>query len=234
MGTYVLVHGAFHGSWCWEAVAARLAGAGHRVLTPDLPGAGRLYVPGQQVITLSDQVKAVIDMIEGEDHTDVTLVGHSLAGMHVTVAADRCRERIASVVYLDAFVPVDGEAANDFVPKAMSRTALKAVHEAGGGRDLPVIFPPSKFVPFEGAEAGAFMALLTPQPFFTFLEPVRLRHPPVARRTFVYCSAMPFGVFERFAEAAKADGNWRYAELPSFHDAMVTHPDAVVEILVRP
>ncbi|MFT3811277.1 MAG: alpha/beta hydrolase family protein [Micropepsaceae bacterium] len=232
MRTFVLIHGAFHGSWCWEAVAARLSAAGHRVVAADMPGVGRLYRAGGPVVTLGDQVKAVVDLIEAGDLNEITLVGHSLGGMHATAVADRCRKRIAAVVYLDAMVPQNGEAARDFVPAPMYHAALEALHMAGGGRELPVIFPASKFVPFEGDAAARFMSQLTPQPFFTFLEPVRLVNPAVDRRSFIYCSAMPFGLFERFAAAAKADTGWRYDELASFHDAMVTHPDEVAAMLI--
>lgn len=233
MTAFVLVHGAFHGGWCWDAVAQRLCAAGHVVYAPTLDGLADRAAAAAGTITLSDHIGQVARLIEEQDLRDVVLVGHSLGGMVVTGVADRCRERIAHLVYLDAFVPLSGQSARDFIPPPMYEAALRAVHELGGGTVLPVIFPVAKFVDFTGDAADAFMGRLTPQPFLTFVEPVYLRHPPVARRTFIYCSKVPFGLFDGFADIARNDDRWVFVDLPTSHDAMILEPDALAALLIR-
>ena len=107
--TYVLVHGAWHGGWCWRRVAPLLAAAGHRVLVPTLTGLGErahLLTPETGLSTFARDVMAVI---EAEEAEDVVLVGHSFGGVVVSMVADRMAERIARLVYLDATVLRSGE-----------------------------------------------------------------------------------------------------------------------------
>lgn len=224
MTTYVLVHGAWHGGWVWAATADLLREAGDAVWVPTLLGCADRFGEARHNIGLSDHIRDVVDVIEGNDLRDVVLVGHSYAGMVITGAADRCRDRIRMLVYLDAFVPVSGERAADFIPAALNERALAAVHAAGAGTHLPVIYPASKFVDFDAERSAAFMARLTPQPFFTYLEPVFLAHQPIEHRGFIYCSGAPLGLFDAFAARARNAPGWSYAEIPAAHDAMLTHP----------
>lgn len=231
MTDFVLVHGAFHGGWCWEAVAALLTAKGHRVYAPTLAGCAERSSESHGVITLRTHVDAIVDIIEADDLHDVVLVGHSLGGMVVTAVADRVLDRISSLVYIDAFVPESGQAARDLIPAAMHSAALSAVHLKGGGVSLPVIFPAAKFVQFAEDAANDFLSRLTSQPFMTFSEPIYLQHAPVARRTYVYCSAVPFGLFDGYAAAAQADPSWTFHDLPTAHDAMIEAPEALTSIL---
>src|SRR5215831_8725724 len=103
--TFVLVHGAWHGGWCWTRVAERLRGAGHRVFTPTLTGLGdRAHLLSPQV-GLDTFVQDIVATLEIEDLTDSILVGHSFAGATITGAADRVPERIAHLTYLAASLP---------------------------------------------------------------------------------------------------------------------------------
>lgn len=230
MTDFLLVHGAFHGGWCWDGLAALLRADGHRVLAPTLIGLADRPA-GDRTICLSDHVTELGALIEAEDLRDLVLVGHSLGGMAVTAVADRCRPRIATLVYLDAFVPKSGEAARDFIPRPMYEAALQAVHRLGGSRLLPPIFPPEKFIGHGRPDLEPLLARLTPQPFLTFLEPVFLTNPPVARRAFLYCSGVPFGLFDGFAAEARDAPDWAYFDLPTAHDAMLLCPGQVAEIL---
>lgn len=224
MTTFVLVHGAWHGGWVWEATADLLRDAGDVVGAPTLRGCAERSGETQQNVGLYDHILDVVSVIEGNDLRDVVLVGHSYAGMVITGVADRCRDRIGMIVYLDAFVPVSGERAADFIPADLNEQALAAVHAGGGGTHLPVIYPASKFVDFDAERSAAFMGRLTPQPFFTYLEPVLLAHPPIEKRGFIYCTGAPLGLFDRFAERARGTPDWLYAGIPAAHDAMLTHP----------
>lgn len=232
MTDFVLIHGAFHGGWCWEAVAALLTAEGHRVYAPTLAGCGERSSEPHGVITLRTHIDGIVHLIETANLHDVVLVGHSLGGMAVTAVADRVRDRIAALVYLDAFVPVSGQAARDLIPDAMHSAALAAAHLEGGGVSLPVIFPAAKFVRFGEDAATDFLARLTPQPFMTFAEPIFLQHAPVAQRTYIYCSAVPFGLFDGYAAAAQADPTWTFYDMPTAHDAMIEAPEALASILI--
>src|SRR5262249_25595660 len=115
MATFVLVHGAWHGGWCWRDVAARLRRAGHDVYAPSLTGLGERAHLARPGIALDDHVQDVVALLQMEALSDVVLVGHSYGGMVVTGAADREAARIRRLVYLDAFVPESGRCVLDYV-----------------------------------------------------------------------------------------------------------------------
>src|ERR1700683_2177449 len=106
--TFVLVHGAWHGGWCWRRVADRLSAKGHYVVAPTLSGVGeRSHLP-PDVINLTTQINDVVGEIKWKDLDNIVLVGHSYGGMVITGVAEQMRDRIAAMVYLDAFQPADG------------------------------------------------------------------------------------------------------------------------------
>jgi pimeloyl-ACP methyl ester carboxylesterase len=230
MTTFILVHGAFHGGWAWDEVANRLRQQGHDVYAPTLVGCAERAAEGGPNVSLCDHIDEVAALIDS-GLRDVVLVGHSVGGMTVTGAADRCHDRVKALVYLDALVPVSGQSARDFIPQEMFNGALQAMHLQGDCRRMPMIYPVGKFVDFTGEAAEAFHARLTPQPFLTFVEPVFLRHRPIARRVFVYCSGVPFGLFDGFAAHAQSSPDWTYFDMPTPHDAMIVAPDAVCQAL---
>jgi len=113
MTTFVLVHGSFHGAWCWSKVVPELEALGHRAIALDLPGQGDDATPAADV-TLDMNVARVVEVIEKEAEP-VVLVGHSFGGATTTQTAEAVPERIALLVYLTAFIPRDGESVNDIV-----------------------------------------------------------------------------------------------------------------------
>src|SRR5690349_1170533 len=108
MTTFTLIHPAWFGGWCWRDVARPLRAAGHDVFTPTLTGLGDRAHLATRDVTLSTHVEDVVRLLEFEDLHDVTLVGSSSTGTVITAVADRCPERVGTLVYLDAFVPSDG------------------------------------------------------------------------------------------------------------------------------
>ncbi len=106
MAHYILVHGAWHGGWCWDEVAAILRAQGHHVLAPDLPGHGKNKTPIKD-ISLEDYVERIVSLIGSQ--TEIILVGHSLGGMVISQAAERCYEQIKKLIYVAAFMPCAGE-----------------------------------------------------------------------------------------------------------------------------
>src|SRR5262245_14863398 len=115
MATFVLVHGAWHGGWCWQRVSPLLRARGHEVFAPTLTGLGERSHLLTREIGLETHVADVVNAIRWEDLTDVVLCGHSYGGMVISGAADRMADRVRSLVYLDAFVPADGQSIFDFM-----------------------------------------------------------------------------------------------------------------------
>jgi pimeloyl-ACP methyl ester carboxylesterase len=133
MATFVLVHGAWHGSWCWKRVRKTLQAEGHDVFTPTLTGiAERSHLISPQV-TLDTHIADVVNLIRWEELTDVVLCGHSYGGCVITGAADRVAERLKALVYLDAFILGDGQALHDVVPPGVRDAQVKGAVEHGHG-----------------------------------------------------------------------------------------------------
>ena len=119
MANFVLVHGAWHGGWCYRETAAALRAAGHTVFTPTHTGVGERFHQSAENITLETHIRDVCGCIEWEELRDVILVGHSYGGMVITGVADRMSERIRSLVYLDAFIPGHGDSLIGLLSKAL-------------------------------------------------------------------------------------------------------------------
>jgi pimeloyl-ACP methyl ester carboxylesterase len=109
MATFVLVHPAWFGGWCWRDVAPTLAAAGHEVYTPTLTGLGERAHLLNRDVTLRTHVDDVVNAVMFGDLHDIILVGSSSGGTVITAAADRICDRVACLGYLDAFVPGEGE-----------------------------------------------------------------------------------------------------------------------------
>ena len=116
MATFVLVHPAWFGGWCWKKVSPLLRAQGHAVHTPTLSGLGERVHLARPEIGLDTHVDDVVNLLVYEDLHEVVLVSNSSGGMVITGAADRAPERIARLVYLDAFVPEDGQSLLDIIP----------------------------------------------------------------------------------------------------------------------
>src|SRR6516164_8292237 len=159
MATFVLVHPAWFGGWCWKKVAPILRGRGHEVFTPTLTGLGERAHLANREVGLGTHIEDVANVLKFEDIRDAILVGNSSGGMVITGVADRMPERIAHVVYLDAFVPEDGHSLFDIVPSERSEPIHELVQKEGNGWLVPRFAPPQweKFVP----EAGTLPISLT-------------------------------------------------------------------------
>jgi pimeloyl-ACP methyl ester carboxylesterase len=227
----VLVHGAWHGGWHWEDIVPRLHAAGLRAHAPTLTGLAERAGEATPETGIAAHVEDVVRVIEQEDLRDVTLVGHSYGGMIVTGVASRCQERLKTVVYLDAFVPRDGQSAGDLLGEEFVAGAHAAAEAAGTPSLLPPLFTVEQATGWTGARAEAHAARLTPQPIATMTDTVVAPKRWSAERLFVYCNALPLGIVETHAEAARASDEWRYAEMPCPHDAVRTMPAAVAGLI---
>ncbi len=230
MSTFVLVHGAWHGGWCWSRVVERLWARGHRAYAPSLTGLGDRAHLFSGAITLTTHVEDVANLLRYEDLHDVVLCGHSYGGCVISGAIEREPHRVASAVFLDAFIPQNGESVFDIVPPEQRARQLEAIAAAGG-----VAIPPIPAAHFRVNEADRPLvdARCVPQPAGTFGERIALTgaRERIARRSFVRATAYPSPTFDRFRAYAE-DAGWNVYDVPSGHDVMLDAPGRLVEILL--
>jgi pimeloyl-ACP methyl ester carboxylesterase len=231
--TFVLVHGAWHGGWCWKRVADILRQRGHVVTTPTQTGLGERSHLLSESITLSVFVDDIANHLKWEELRDVVLVGHSFGGAAITGAADAVPERIAGLIYLDAAVIQDGETWFSLLPQELVKQRLQAAQESSGGLSLPVA-PAEAFGVFDPADAQYLMRKLTPHPLATFTSELKLDGPVGNGLPASYISCTdpvyePTAVCRRRAKAA----GWPIVELAAAHDAMITAPLATADLLER-
>jgi pimeloyl-ACP methyl ester carboxylesterase len=232
MAVYVLVHGSWLGGWVWRKVAPRLRAAGHEVYAPSLTGLGERAHLARPEVDLALHIDDVANLIAYEELAEIVLVGHSYAGMVITAIADRMPERVAHLVYLDAVVPENGRSVLDVIPKTMAAEVRSAVKANDGWRLPPA--PPVTLGISDAADARWLKAHALGMPIRTHEQPIKLsgRHAAVPRRTFIYCSNPAIGGLEAMAQAAKGDPAWRYREIATGHDPMITTPEALCQILL--
>jgi pimeloyl-ACP methyl ester carboxylesterase len=238
VATFVLVHGGWHGGWCWRDIAPTLRAAGHDVYAPTLTGLGArahlLDVLGPR-LDLETHVADVVGVLEYEDVRDAVLVGHSYGGMVIAGAADRAADRVSQLIYLDAFVPADGQSLFDLLSPERRAYFQERARDGGDGSRVPPPSPAALGVTDE-TQARWLAARLTAQPLRTFEQPIVLTGASPATslpRTYVHCTVSPTAAsFAPFAAKARDAPDWRYQELPTAHDAMVTEPAAVAEVLL--
>jgi pimeloyl-ACP methyl ester carboxylesterase len=229
MSTFILVHGAWHGGWCWSRVAPLLRAQGHEVFTPTLTGISDRAHVLSPAVDLSTHVEDIVRLIDAEGLTDVILVGHSYAGMVISGVAQARPTALALRVHLDAFLPFDGEAAIDLLPEGPAHHYREAVAGPGFGWLIP---PRSLEVlgVAEQADLDWLTPRLTPHPWATYAESIRLgaEEKSVAG---VYIECVDWlRVFQPQAERAAARG-WQTFELPTGHEAMVTLPAELASLL---
>jgi pimeloyl-ACP methyl ester carboxylesterase len=227
--TFLLVHGAWHGGWCWAGVRKILQRDAHAVFTPSLTGLGERKHLARADIDLETHISDVVNLMEMEDLREVILVGHSYGGMVITGAADRAASRIRRLVYLDAFVPESGKCALDYVvPERAARMREE------GERTGSVAPPP---VSLWGLTRQEHIDFVKPRevrhPYGCFSQRIQLANAPFPARTFVYCSSPATGSFDQFAARYRNDTAWRFYELKTGHDAMILMPERLAEILLE-
>src|SRR5687767_9899548 len=190
MAHYLLVHGAWYGGWCWQRVVSRLRASGHEVFSPTLTGLGERAHLLSPEVDLDTHVSDVLGVLKYEDLREVILVGHSYGGMIITAVAEQAAGRLAHMVYLDAFVPQDGQAMADLLGPAFLAHFRERVESEGEGWRLPPLPPEAVGINSEedirwvGARPGD-------HPFKAILQAVRLENGAAAAAlpcTFIYCN----------------------------------------------
>lgn len=227
----VLVHGAWHGAWCWERVLPLLQEDGWKAVALTLPGLAEDHGELSTAIDLEAHVAAVVQAADRLG-VPVALVGHSYGGFVVTGAADRLAPsgRLRSVVYLDAFVPRNGEKTADYMaPEA--RAALQAAFARGDAAYKP---PPVRFFGVqEPADAAWAQARVSPQPAGTYLQPLKLSGelPATVKKDYIACQSPRLPVFDETKVRIRNDPRWTYRELQTGHDAMIITPRELASMI---
>jgi pimeloyl-ACP methyl ester carboxylesterase len=225
--TFLVAHGAWSAGWAWKKMHPLMSAAGHRLITPTYTGLGERGHLASAANDLETHILDILGVIKYEDLSDIVLIGHSYGGMVATGVADRARERISKLVYLDAFVPRDREAQADLIPDGR-RTMEERAKAYDGWR-----VPPNP-TPTDTSEVDSkwIAERRLPQSLQCFLSPLNLGNGETTLpRTYIYCKrSAPGDPFRRFAERAKSE-RWGYHEMDASHSPHITSPEALALIL---
>jgi pimeloyl-ACP methyl ester carboxylesterase len=228
MATFVVAHGAWSAGWAWKKMRPLMRAAGHELWTPTYTGLGEREHLGHADVSLDTHIQDIVAVLETEDLTGVILIGHSYGGMVATGVADRARERIAKLVYLDAFAPVNGQAVFDLVPPDIAARMRAGAQASASGYGIPSNPMPSDTSPEDQAWAGPRRR---PQPVKAFSTKLTLSAEPSAPRTYIYAKKAGIGDnFRQFYTRAQREG-WRTYEIDSSHNPHITNPQALLAIL---
>lgn len=232
--TYVLVHGAWHGGWCWKTVAQILRAHGHRVFTPTLSGLGERAHLLSKSIDLGVFIQDVVNVLEYEDLSGVVLVGHSFGGLPITGAADRVPKRIRQLVYLDAVVLEHGQTAFSRLAPEIVAQRIAQSNESSGGLSIPVP-PASAFGVFEPTQMALLERNCTPHPLKTFDDPITLTGPlgGAIPKVYIQCIDPVYEPLQASRDFVRAQDNWAWDEIETGHDAMISAPEALAAKLLR-
>ena len=230
--TFVLVHGGFHGGWCWRQVANALRARGHSVFTPTQTGCGERAHLLSKSITLDTFVDDIANVLLWEDLRAVILVGHSFGGNSISGVADRMPERIRQLIYLDAVMLEGGQTMFGQIPPEVAASRLKAAEASGG---VGIASPQASYFGIVDPQQAAFVqARLTAQPLGVYTSPPNLAHkvgnglPAV----YVQCTDPVLDMLQSSRDWVKARG-MATVQIKTGHDAMVTAPERLTDLLER-
>ena len=222
--TFVLVHGAWHGGWYWKKLTPLLRAAGHQVFTPTLTGLGERSHLLTPEIDLDTHIKDITLVLEYEDLHDVVLVGHSYAGMVVAGVAEALGTRVAQLVFLDGFLPESGKALTDYAPSPPTWEGEWRVPALGTSRDFGVT---------DESDIAWAEPRVGDQPHRTLTQPVQLSPQMYESfpKTYIQLTEAPW--FVEAAERAKRQGFRSYKLLSGGHNAMISRPNELSQILLE-
>ncbi|AKK71933.1 hypothetical protein OK18_04115 [Chryseobacterium gallinarum] len=230
--TFVLVHGAWHGGWCWQEVEKELAQKHYNVYSPSLTGLGDRKHLINDDIDISTHIRDIVNLIEMEDLHDVYLVGHSYAGAVIAGVADQIPERLHKLIFLDAMIVENGMSPISMQPEPVREIQMENIRNK------------EHFEPFDVALFGVTEPNLvkwveeriTPQPFGTFAQVLHLDHVygnglPLV---FIACTDPQLPIMKEMSEKVLADKNlkWQYLEIATGHDAMLTAPKKLSKMFI--
>lgn len=239
--TFVIIHCAWWGAYLWQKVRRQLQAAGHEVLTPTLTGLSQrshLVGLGGKEVDLDLHIQDILAVLEWEDLHEVRLVGHSYSGVVATAVADRVPERIAEIIYVDAFVPENGQSMLDMLPPPVRAGFEQQLRTLPDGRQ---VLPPRQFDYLGRRGEGSLsegdihrtLGRFQLQPWTTFTQPVRLTGAGArVPRSYIHCTDKGGpDALEGIAAQAESRG-WRVQDLSTGHFPMLTAPSELADLLV--
>jgi pimeloyl-ACP methyl ester carboxylesterase len=238
MPNFVLVHGAWHGGWRYRDTANELRGRGHVVATPTLTGVGERFHASSEAITLETHIRDIVGCIEAEELDQVVLCGHSYGGMVITGVADRMAQRIETLVYLDAFVPEDGDSCHGLLPKALApevaRQFLEGIRGAAREQQSGMVKPfRAEMFNVTPERRDWVNRRCVPQALATFEMPILLsgRADAIKRRIFILADDWDPSPFRFFAKKYESVAGWQIIKMRCGHSVMVDMPSELAAVL---
>jgi pimeloyl-ACP methyl ester carboxylesterase len=231
--TYMLLHGAWHGAWCWRLVADDLRARGHNVFTPTQTGVGERRHLLSRDITLDVFIADLTNVFEMEELQDVILVGHSFGGLPISGVADRMPERIRHLVFLDSTILENGQTPFSVLPPDVVAERRRQVAGEGNGVAIPVPKVDAFGVPADHPRADWVRRHLTPHPVSTYESVLTLAYPVGngGPHTYIHCTDPVYEPLENVRQWVKRQKGWQWQEIATGHDAMVTAPSELARIL---
>src|SRR5580704_10849758 len=227
--TFLLCHGAWGGGWSWKKMHPLMQAAGHQLLTPTYTGLGERAHLADPDVDLETHIQDILNVIKYEDLRDIVLLGHSYGGMVATGVADRARDRVARLIYIDAFVPQDGQSLLDL--NAPARERMRELARAGDGYRVPPNPTPTDTPP---ADLAWLTERRVDMPIKCFETKLELSCEPTMPRSYIYATRItPADTFGPFAARAKTEPGWRYYEIDASHSPNVTAPEALMKLLEK-
>ena len=203
--------------------------AGHCLVTPSYTGLGERAHLAHPAIDLDTHIEDMLNVIKYEDLRDIVLVGHSYGGMVATGVADRARDRMKQLIYIDAFVPEDGQSLLDLNAAAQAR--MRELAKTGDGWRVPPNPTPPDTSP---ADVEWLSARRVDMPIKCFETKLKLGGPLTLPRSYVYATRItPADTFGRFARMTKGDPAWSYYEIDASHSPNVTAPEVLMALLQK-
>lgn len=229
----VLLHGGWQGGWVWKKLTPYLVAEGHSVYTPTLTGLGDRAHLAHVEVNLETHIQDVLAFLEMEDLHDVVLVGHSYGGFIISAVAERAGDRLHSLVYLDGFVPENGKRMTDYyvLPVEIREAIIKTGRESGFMEPLPL----EALGVTDASDLEWALPRVVKQPFATFDQPIRLASPAASNlpHTYIACTTSPSDTVSQFAKVVRDDPSWNFYELSTGHQAMMTAPLELAQILLE-
>jgi pimeloyl-ACP methyl ester carboxylesterase len=228
--TFLVCHGAWSAGWAWKKMHPLMAASGHRLVTPSYTGLGERAHLANSSIDLETHIEDVLNVIKYEDLRDFVLLGHSYGGMVATGVADRARDRVRQLIYLDAFVPKDGQSLWDLNEPGRKRDTELA-NAGGDGWRVPPL-PTSPDTP--AADLEWLTERRVAMPIKCFETKLKLNAEPAMPCSYIYATRItPANTFGQFAARARSEPGWQYFEIDASHSPNVTAPEALMALLQK-
>ena len=221
MATFVLVHGAWHGRWCWSRVSERLDDMGHEVVAPTLTGLADRQASLGPEVDLGTHIADVTGLIEGLPSIDLFLCGHSYGGMVISGAAESIGERLSGIVFIDAFLPEDGD-------------SCMKLGDASSEPDVALPPPPVELFALRDPDDVRWVGeMMTPHPANTLLDPVHLTgaRERVPNKYYIWSTPGPGDAFAKASARVSNDPSWHVCKMDTGHHPMLDDPAGLAQIL---